>query len=256
MLNKYKVLSIDESGKASFDHASKLFVLSAVLITEKFKPKLDIKIRKLKMKFFKDEDIVFHSRDMFRKKGQFSLLRDPKKETLFWSEFISILNNTEISLIFVIADKQKAKKQGWLPKTILKKSYFRLAELFLTNLTKDQSKGKIVAESDPSQDLFLMEAHAGLQSQNQNYRNSVTSISFVKKTNLDPDVQIADALAPIAGMIFSGVIAKSRIEKIKAKLIKESCWINKIKSFGESSIAEKPAMAIRTYTDFSSFIIP
>ena len=145
MLNKYKVLSIDESGKASFDHASKLFVLSAVLITEKFKPKLDIKIRKLKMKFFKDEDIVFHSRDMFRKKGQFSLLRDPKKETLFWSEFISILNNTEISLIFVIADKQKAKKQGWLPKTILKKSYFRLAELFLTNLTKDQSKGKIVA---------------------------------------------------------------------------------------------------------------
>lgn len=219
MTNNYKILSIDESGKASFEHASKLFILSAVLIRENFKPKLDIKIRKLKKKFFKDEDLVFHSRDMFRKKGQFSLLRDTKNETLFWSEFISILNNDEISFIFVITDKQKAKKQGWQPKTILKRSYFRLAELFLTNLTKDQSKGKIVAESDPSQDLFLMEAHAGLQSLNQSYRNCVTSISFVKKTNLDPDVQIADALAPIAGMIFSGITAKSRIEKIKVKLI-------------------------------------
>ena len=156
---------------------------------------------------------------MFRKKGQYSILRDLKIETLFWSEFISILNSDEISLIFVITDKYKARKQGWQPKTILKRSYFRLAELFLTNLTKDQSKGKIIAESDPSQDLFLMEAHAGLQSLNQNYRNSVTSISFVQKTNLDPDVQIADALAPIAGMIFSGITAKSRIEKIKVKLI-------------------------------------
>ena len=233
MSNNYKILSIDESGKASFNHPSNLFTLSAVLIPESFKPKLDLKIRKLKRKFFKNEDIVFHSRDMSRKKGQFSLLRDPKNETLFWSEFISILNNDEISLIFVIKNKLKAKKLGWQPKTILKRSYSRLAELFLTNLTKDQSRGKIIAESDPSQDLFLMEAHASLQSLNQNYRNSVTSISFVKKTNLDPDVQIADALAPIAGMIFSGVVGKSRIEKI----------------------TEKPAMAIRTYTDFSSFII-
>ena len=219
MVNNYKILSIDESGKASFEHASKLFILSAVLIKEDFRPKLDVKIRRLKKKFFKDENIVFHSRDMSRKKGQFSLLRDSKNEILFWSEFISILNSDEISFIFVITDKQRAKKLGWQPKTILKRSYLRLAQLFLTNLTKDQSKGKIVAESDPSQDLFLMEAHAGLQSLNHSYRNSVTSISFVKKTNLDPDVQIADALAPIAGMIFSNEKSKSRIEKIKVKLI-------------------------------------
>lgn len=219
MINNYKILSIDESGKASFEHVSKLFILSAVLIKESFKTNLDVKIKKLKKKFFKDEELVFHSRDMSRKKGQFSLLRDSKNEILFWSEFISILNSDEISFIFVITDKQRAKKLGWQPKTILKRSYLRLAQLFLTNLTKDQSKGKIVAESDPSQDLFLMEAHAGLQSLNHSYRNSVTSISFVKKTNLDPDVQIADALAPIAGMIFSNEKSKSRIEKIKVKLI-------------------------------------
>lgn len=236
MASSYKILSIDESGKASFDHASKLFVLSAVLIPEKFRPKLDTKIRKLKKKFFEDEDIVFHSRDMSRKKGQFSLLRDPKNEALFWSEFISILNNNDISLIFVIIDKQKARKQGWQSKTILKRSYSRLAELFLTNLTKNQSKGKIIAESDPSQDLFLMEAHAGLQSLNQSYRDSVTSISFVKKTNLDPDVQIADALAPIAGMIYSGVAVKSRIEKIKAMLIERKLLDKQNPSYLESLV--------------------
>ena len=112
MVNNYKILSIDESGKASFEHASKLFILSAVLIKEDFRPKLDVKIRRLKKKFFKDENIVFHSRDMSRKKGQFSLLRDSKNEILFWSEFISILNSDEISFIFVITDKQRAKKLG------------------------------------------------------------------------------------------------------------------------------------------------
>lgn len=220
MITSYKILSIDESGKASYTHPSKLFILSAVLIPENFKIKLDIKVRKLKVKYFKNEEIVFHSRSMSRKKGPFSIFKDSKTETNFWSELISILNDQKISLIFIITNKQKARKRGWQLKTILKRSYFRLLELFLVQLTKDQGKGKIIAESDPSQDLYLIEAHTTQQAQNQNYRQSVTSISLVSKSNLDPDVQLADALAPIAGMIFSKVKPKNRIETVKIKLIK------------------------------------
>jgi len=39
----YKIISLDESGKASFEHPSKLFVLSAVLVPESFRSKLDNK---------------------------------------------------------------------------------------------------------------------------------------------------------------------------------------------------------------------
>ena len=152
MSNNYKILSIDESGKASYKHSSKLFVLSAVLIDENFKPSLDKKIRKLKKKYLKNEDTVFHSRDMSRKKGPFSIFRNQSVETKFWSELVSILNDPKISLLFIVTNKQKAKKLGWQPKTILQRSYLRLLELFLVQLTKDQSRGKIVAESDPYQD--------------------------------------------------------------------------------------------------------
>ena len=46
----YKIISLDESGKASFEHPSKLFVLSAVLVPESFRSKLDNKIKKIKKK--------------------------------------------------------------------------------------------------------------------------------------------------------------------------------------------------------------
>src|SRR3972149_4285576 len=138
-----KLLSMDESGKASYNHPSDLFTLSGVVIPEEYKTKVDRQMRKLKKKFFKDEEIVFHSRDMTRKKGPFHILRDPKTETAFWSEFVSVLTNKDISLIFIITHKTKAVKLGWQPKTILKRSYLRLLELFLIQLNKNKNKGKI-----------------------------------------------------------------------------------------------------------------
>jgi hypothetical protein len=236
MPTNYKILSIDESGKASYKHFSKLFVLSAVIVSENFKHKLDLKIRRLKKKYLGDDEAVFHSRDMSRKKGLFAVLRDKKTENDFWSELISILNNKELSFIFIITDKNKAKKFGWEPKTILKRSYFRIAELFLINLSKYSSRGKIIAESDPSQDLYLMQAHVFQQSQNLKYRQNVTSISFVKKSNLDIDVQIADSLAPIAGMIFANSKVKNRIDKIKMRLIERKLLDKDNPSYLESLV--------------------
>ena len=215
----YKVISMDESGKASYEHLSKTFILSGVLILEKHRLKLFNRIKKLKIKYFENEEIVFHSRDMSRKKGPFSVLRNKKIEIAFWAEFLSIINDDGMSYIFIITDKTKAKKLGWAPKTILKKSYLRMLELFGINLSKDLSKGKIIAESDPSQDLYLIQAHNIHQSQNSKYRGLVTSLSLVSKMNQDPEIQIADALAPIAGMIFTNSKTKNRVETNKMKLI-------------------------------------
>jgi len=219
MSNNYKILSIDESGKASYKHQSKLFILSAVLIDENYSKKLDLQIRKLKKKYLKNENIVFHSRDMYRRKGPFSIFSDQKVEINFWSELLSILNTQKISFIFIITNKQKAKKLGWQPKTILQKSFFRLLELFLIKLTKDQSLGRIIAESDTNQDKLLIFAHVKHQNQNLSYRNSVTSLSLVTKANQDASIQIADALGAIAGMYTIQTKAKNRIEQIKVRLI-------------------------------------
>lgn len=159
----YKLLSLDESGKASYDHRSSLFILSGIVIPEKFKPKLDKLMRKLKKKYFKEEEIVFHSRDMYRRKGPFAILQDPKIELEFWSEFISIVSNPEISVIFIIVDKQKAKHKGWNQKAILKRAYLKILEEFANKQLKSGVNGKILVESDPSQDFYLIEAHNRIQ---------------------------------------------------------------------------------------------
>lgn len=244
-MNKYKLLALDESGKASYQHPSELFVLSGVIIPEKLKSKLDNKMKKLKKKFFSDEDLVFHSRDMYRRKGPFASLQDTTTEINFWSSFTAIANNPEIALFFIIVDKSKAKHKGWQPKTILKKSYLKIIDEFAMKHLNTES-GKIIVESDPSQDLYLIQAHNHLQSTGtsdgkisaKEYRKKLTSLSLVNKSNLDIDIQMADALAPIAGIIYKNNTLKkqrkmSKVEKMKKRLIER-----KLKNSSYPSILE------------------
>ncbi|MBA3723262.1 MAG: DUF3800 domain-containing protein [Candidatus Levybacteria bacterium] len=229
---EYKLISIDETGKASFNHASEFFILSGVVLPEKFKVVLDRKIRRMKMKYFQNEEIIFHTRDMLRKKGQFIALQDPKVEVAFWSEFISFINHPKISLFYIIVNKAKVKNLGWQPKTVLRKAYLELLEGFASQLKVSNSKGRIIVESDPAQDTFLIQAHNRLQAlgttdksiNNHDYQQMVTSLSLVNKENLDIDIQIADALAPFAGMKYKTEVLKEKtkltpLDKMKVRLI-------------------------------------
>jgi len=118
----YKLLSLDESGKASYSHPSDLFVLSGTIIPEKFKPRLDALMRKIKKKYFSDEDIVFHSRDMHRRKVLFRILQDRNTENSFWSDFISITNN-QILTWLLLCQQNNAQKANFGNKNILKRAY-------------------------------------------------------------------------------------------------------------------------------------
>ena len=231
-MNIYKILAIDETGKASLKHSSKNFILSGIIIPESFKPRLNRAMYKLKKKHFGDGEIVFHCRDMIRKKGSFACLRkDAKKEAQFWSEFTAILNSEKISLAFVIADKNKAKKLGWNEIAILRKSYNKILEEFVKNHLDDKTSGKIIVESDPSQDKYLIEAHTRLQGtgipsegiSGSGYRQKITSLSLVNKLNLDDDIQIADNLAMMADMIYEMKMGKMKkitpIQRMMKRLI-------------------------------------
>ena len=230
-MRDYKVLALDETGKASFNHPSKNFVLSGFILPEKLRPRLDKSIRKLKKKYFDNEEIVFHCRDILRKKGPFAVLRtDSTKELKFWSELIVILNAKFLSLAFVITDKKKAKKIGWNDIAVLRRSYRKMLEEF-TKKHLSMDNGKIVVESDPYQDKYLIEAHNRLQSigipsegiTGSDYRNKITSLSLVNKLNLDVDVQMADTLATMADMVYKMKIGTkkkpTRVQTIMKRLI-------------------------------------
>ena len=208
-MSRYKIIAIDETGKASLNHPSTTFILSGLIVSEDYLPKIDRSFKKLKTKFFNDSEIVFHCRDMLRKKGPFALLRDPDIEKRFWPEFMSNLNPADISTALVVVDKDKAKKLGWNEIAILRRAYSKILEEFTKKYLSENKMGKIVVESDPSQDKYLLEAHNRLQGfgipsegiRGSDYRNKLTSISLVNKFNLDSHIQMADNLA-MMGQIF------------------------------------------------------
>lgn len=208
-MSDYRILALDETGKASMAHLSSTFILSGLITSEDFLPKLHTSFSALKTKFFKNPNIVFHCRDMLRKMGPFSILRDPAVNEAFWNEFVSGLGHDDVSIAIVIVDKAKAKKLSWTEATILRRAYSKMLEEFTKKHLNNSKKGKIVAESDPPQDKYLLEAHNRLQSlgvpsegiSGADYRNKMTSVSLVNKLNLDVNVQIADSLA-LMGRVF------------------------------------------------------
>lgn len=208
-MGEYRILALDETGKASFEHASQAFVLSGLITSEDFLPKLKDDFSLLKKKYFSDPHIVFHCRDMLRKKGPFSILRDPTVEESFWNEFIINLEHNDVSMATIIVDKTKAKNLGWNDIAILRRAYSKMLEEFTRKHLTDSKKGKIIIESDPYQDKYLLEAHSRLQGQGvpsegitpNDYRRKMTSVSLVNKLNLDINIQLADNLA-IMGYVF------------------------------------------------------
>jgi hypothetical protein len=217
-MSDYRILAIDETGKASMHHRSSTFILSGLITSEDFLPNLHEGFGKLKDKFFHNPDIVFHCRDMLRKKGPFSILRDTVVNENFWKEYIILLDHADIAIATIVVDKAKAKNLGWNDIAILRKAYSKLLEEFTKKQLTGSKKGKIVAESDPYEDKYLLEAHNKLQGHGvpsegitgADYRNKMTSVSLVNKLNLDINVQIADNLA-----IMGHVFYELKINKIK-----------------------------------------
>lgn len=203
-------------------------------------------MRRLKKKFFNDEEIVFHARDMARRKGPFVVLRDAKKEAQFWSDFVFVANDPEIVFLFVVTDKKKAQKQNWQPQTILRRSYLKLLTNFVKHLKATDCRGKIIVESEPSQDAYLIYAHNRLQSENADnnttgnneYRKRVTSLSLVNKTNLDIDVQLADIMALVVIEKYKNDEIKEKREQTKTEAIKNKLLQKKLSGKKSRSMLE------------------
>ena len=231
-MQSYKLLSLDESGKASFSHPSKIFILSGVVIPENLKLKVDSQMKKIKNKFFANEEIVLHGRDMARAGAQFTTLSDIKTASQFWSEFVSVVNHPEIALYFIVTDKAKAKIANWQSKTILERSYLRILSEFVRNLKNTNCCGRIINESDSEQDPYLIYAHNRLQSNGtgdgsvsgKEYQRIITSLSLVNKANHDVDLQIADTVAFVGRLKYEKELlgktsTMSQAEKMKYRLI-------------------------------------
>ena len=216
----YKILSLDETGKAHYHHPSKLFVISGCVVKEKHKAELRLSADKIIFKYWGDKNIIFHSADMFGARGDFSIFKDKHIEKSFWSDFVRIIiRKNYLSFYIVTVDKIKAKINNWQVKTIVEKSYGLILSEFVKNLAKSKYLGRVQSESSTDQDVSLITAHSNLQRngvgsiKGSEYFKQITCLSLVTKGNHDIETQLSDIMATV-GKVSASIKDARPIERL------------------------------------------
>lgn len=203
---KYLNLFVDESGQSNPMTAnSGVYVLSGCVIDNIARDELKTLSNQVKYKFWERTDVVLHSREIGRKEGDFTILKDPGVQKSFERNLFRILNFGGYRMFFVLVDLNKAKKQNWKEGKIYQETTRIIVKNFiLALLAIGNCRGRIVIESATSKkDLYYHDAvnyylSGGISSVGADYKDVqkvLTEISFVTKKNHDIEEQLADLLA-------------------------------------------------------------
>lgn len=199
------VLFIDETGTASpKDTQSSYYILSGCVVKESERQKLKTVTHNIKYKYWNDVDIVLHSTEIGRKENDFSIFKDEAKFNEFLDDLENYLFKREFQLMYVLVDKDEARRKNWNDVKIYKETAEQLIENFILFLLAREGRGKIVIESASAEkDMYFMKALVKYLSsgiprlgiKHDQVKQTVTSISFVTKNNFDTEEQLADLFA-------------------------------------------------------------
>ena len=174
------------------------------MVISESRKQLKIKADQIKFKYWDKTSIIFHSREIGRKEGDFHILKDNKINKDFSRDLIRFLHQGNFQLFGVLVDKTKMPK-NWNEKTFYKKT----SEIIIRNfifalLAQPNCRGRLIVESATAQKDFYYHKAAGCFLSNgfrelgvdyKQVQNVLTEVSFVTKKNFDVEEQLADILA-------------------------------------------------------------
>lgn len=261
-MKEYK-LFIDESGNSDPNNKfSNPYILCGCAVPEHEREEIKALADQIKFKYWGKTNIVFHSREIARNEGNFSIFKDkPDLRNFFLNDLFIFLKRISLIVFIIIVDKDLARKRGWNQNKIVKETTNHLIYHFIAFLLSSLGlKGKIIIESATAQkDAYFLRAFAyflspGFTELSVNYkevRQSLTSLSFVTKDNLDIEEQIADLLA-------YGAKCKFNKEENGNKFLKGS-YEDKIINILENKLFVKPIRAkarkMKFYEKIDSFCL-
>jgi len=198
-------LFVDESGLAN-PKATKMgiYILCGCMVNDQKREKLRIIADQIKFKFWERTNIVFHSREIWRKEGDFFILKDSKINKQFCKHLFNFLSIGGYQIFVVVVDHKEARKQNWNSQKVYKETANIIVRDFILSLLATTSRGRLVIESATSEKDFSFHKAAGhylangIKALNVSYsqvQNALTETSFVTKKNFDIEEQIADLLA-------------------------------------------------------------
>lgn len=106
---------LDESGDHNLekiDPRYPLFVLGGIIVDRTYaRTVMRRKIRRLKLDYFADPDIVFHTNDILRARNGFEELRDPAVRADFYGALNALMRELDYKVVACVIDKPKLVKQ-------------------------------------------------------------------------------------------------------------------------------------------------
>lgn len=235
---KYR-LFIDELGTANPKCLnSELYILSGCSVDDSEKEKIRIWSDQIKFKYWGRTDVVFHSREIWRRENDFKLFERKKVRDEFLDDLERFLLRSKFKMLFVVVDKESAGNKSWNDIKIYSETSKWLIRNFLLILLTNDSRGKIVVESATGEKDFHFHKALGyflsggipeMGVSHKSVRDALTSISFVTKNNHDIEEQIADLFAYAAKCMYfkkrkkrfkEGAYEKRMVGLLKKKLFK------------------------------------
>lgn len=188
-----KVLFLDESG----DHNLNLkkinpvypvFVLGGIIVDRAYlRTVIDPRIREFKLKYFGREDVILHTVDMGRGRGDYSFLASPSTRRSFYAELNSMLESLDFKVIAcVIIKPAYVKYYGQNTLDPYMYSLNILVERFCLDLGDTMDGGFICAEKrNPGLDRELLEAWRELITNGKGTGNAQSSDINARIVGLD-----------------------------------------------------------------------
>lgn len=106
-----KMMFLDESGNHDLlriDSGYPVFVLGGVIVDRSYMREIiDPAFRSFKVRHFGRDDIVLHTVEMHRGRGDYGLLADPARRSAFYSELNLLLANLDFLVVACVIKKQE-----------------------------------------------------------------------------------------------------------------------------------------------------
>lgn len=194
------ILFADETNRTP---NNKYFCFAGFIISRKeYETVLIPKINKLKKKYFKRTDIIFHYTDMKNNKKCFNKFRISTFRNQFWNDFVAIIKGVNLYTIGVYFD-QVLMKETYINSgtTNYDIAYRHLLENYMHFLVENNGIGAICIESRTfRENMFLERNHFNYTENGSVYYSSIntsehlSTIEFVTKGDNCIGLQVADII--------------------------------------------------------------
>lgn len=214
-----KLLFLDESGDHNLKRISPtypVFVLGGVIVDRAYvREVVEPRIHAFKMQFFGRDDVILHTVDMTKGRGDYAFLGDPQLRSAFYTQLNALLQDLDYQIVACVVRKpEHVTQHGHNAADPYMYSLHVIVERFCGELGDEVDGGFIYAECrNPGLDRDLMEAWHQLTSngrgtgfmRSSDISSRIVDFSLKEKRLNVAGLQLADLVITPIGRHVAGV---------------------------------------------------